>query len=59
MPRETTGFPEIKEIGSFNRFNLDGHVAVDVQIHRSLGNVILVNKLGHIFRHAPVGDNNP
>jgi hypothetical protein len=34
-------------------------MAVDVQIHGSLGNVILVNNLGHVFRHALLSDDNP
>lgn len=54
-----TAFPEIKEIGCCDRLSLDGHMAVDVQIHRSLGNVILVNNVGHVFRHTLLGDDNP
>ena len=59
IPRKTTAFPEIKDIGSYDRLSLDGHQAVDVQIHCSLGNVILVNNLGHVFRHALLSDDNP
>ncbi|KAI9467058.1 hypothetical protein BJY52DRAFT_42817 [Lactarius psammicola] len=52
-------FPGIRDVGSWNRLSLDGHMAVDVQFHCSLKNVILVNNLGHVFRHALHSDNDP
>ena len=59
IPRKTTAFPEIKDIGSYDRLSLDGHMAIDVQIDCSLGNIILVNNLGHVFRHALLSNDNP
>lgn len=58
-PVRAQAFPEIKDVGSFDRRSLDGHMAVDVQFHCSSRNVMLVNKLGQIFRHALLSDNDP
>ena len=52
-------FPEIRDVASFDRRSLDGHMAVDVQFHGSSGNVVLVNNLGHVFKHALLSDKDP
>jgi hypothetical protein len=51
-------FIEIKEIDSINSSELDGHVAVDVQIHSSLEYAALVNDQGDIFRHTLLSGNS-
>ncbi|KAF8272032.1 hypothetical protein EI94DRAFT_1718869 [Lactarius quietus] len=58
-PVRVGAFPEIRDVGSFDRRSLDGHTAVDVQFHRSSGNLMLVNKLGHVFRHTLLSDDDP
>jgi len=58
-PVKVGAFPEIRDVGSFDRRSLDGHTAVDVQFHRSSGNLMLVNKLGHVFRHTLLSDDDP
>lgn len=57
--RKTSNFVETKEIGSIDSSSLDGHVAVDVQIHSSLEYATLVNDQGHVFRRALTGSDNP
>jgi hypothetical protein len=49
---------EVKEIDSINPSKLDGHVAVDVQIHGSLEYAALVNDHGDIFKHTLLSGNN-
>ena len=51
-------FIEVKEIDSVNPSKLDGHVAVDVQIHSSLEYAVLVNDQGDIFRHTLLSGNS-
>ncbi|KAF8478464.1 RNA polymerase I-specific transcription-initiation factor-domain-containing protein [Russula ochroleuca] len=53
-----TGFIEVEEIDSINTSKLDGHVAVDVQIHSSLEYATLVNDQGNIFRHTLLSGNS-
>ncbi|KAI9447989.1 hypothetical protein H4582DRAFT_1897609 [Lactarius indigo] len=59
LPVSAASFPVIRDVGSIDRLSLDGHMAVDVQFDRSLGNVVLVNNLGHIFKRAPLSDDDP
>jgi hypothetical protein len=53
-----SAFIEVKEIDSINTSKLDGHAAVDVQIHSSLEYAALVNNQGDIFRHTLLSGNN-
>jgi hypothetical protein len=50
---------ETKEIDSINKSSLDGHVAVDVQIHSSLEYAALVSDQGHIFKRSLLGGSDP
>lgn len=56
-PMRARAYPEIRDVGSFDRRSLDGHTAVDVQFHGS--NLMLVNNLGQVFRHALLNDEDP
>ncbi|KAI0256907.1 hypothetical protein BJV78DRAFT_1307686 [Lactifluus subvellereus] len=59
FPMGATGCDlNIKEIGSFDRSNLNGHLGIDAQIHSSLGYAALVNDQGHVFRHTLLRDAN-
>jgi len=54
-----TSYIQIKEIAPISSSNLNGHAAVDVQIHHSLEYAALVNDQGHVFRRTLLGDSNP
>lgn len=56
-PVRAQAYPEITDVGSFDRRSLDGHTAVDVQFHDS--NLMLVNNLGHVFRRALCSNDGP
>lgn len=56
---KTSAFVEMKEIGSINKPSLNGHFAVDVQIHSSLEYAALVNDQGHIFKRSLLSGSDP
>jgi len=49
----------MKEIDFINKSSLDGHVAVDVQIHSSLEYAALVSDQGHIFKRSLLSGSDP
>ncbi|KAH9035298.1 hypothetical protein EDB84DRAFT_1485775 [Lactarius hengduanensis] len=59
LPMSAAAFPVIRDVGSFDRLSLGGHMAIDVQFDCSLGNVILVNNLGHVFKRTLLSDDDP
>ncbi|KAH9077128.1 hypothetical protein EDB83DRAFT_2348347 [Lactarius deliciosus] len=59
LPMSAAAFPMIRDVGSFDRLSLGGHMAIDVQFDCSLENVILVNNLGHVFKRALLSDDDP
>lgn len=56
---KTSTFVEMKEIDFINKSSLDGHVAVDVQIHSSLEYAALVSDQGHIFKRSLLSGSDP
>ncbi|KAH9062653.1 hypothetical protein EDB87DRAFT_1681770 [Lactarius vividus] len=59
LPMSAAAFPMIRDVGSFDRLSLGGRMAVDVRFDCSLGNVILVNNFGHVFKRALLSDDDP